>query len=157
IRAEGKDDLTRFEGAAVAIGHFIRQIREGRMTEDEAWEAARGWNAATLQPPWPEERLRNDFDRLARIDIETHGPIVPPSPALQAAPAEGWSLTDWRADRFMGVPPARHWLVEGLVPCATPGLFAAVGDAGKSMLALRLALIVATYPAVTTSPASPAG
>lgn len=157
IRAEGKDDLTRFEGAAVAIGHFIRQVREGRMTEGEAWEATRGWNQATLQPPWTEERLRNDFERLKRIDTDTNGPIIPASPVFRADATEGWALTGWRADKFVGVPPVRRWLVEGLIPVGTPGLFAAVGDAGKSMLALRLALVVSSYPTPATTADGPAG
>jgi hypothetical protein len=158
IRAEGKDDLTRFEGAATAIGHFIRQIREGRMTEEQAWEATRGWNAATLQPPWSDERLRTDFNRLLHIDVETHGPLVAPSPVFSVeAPPEGWTVLDWRADRFQGSPPVRRWLVEGIVPAGTPGIFAAVGDVGKSMLALRLALVVSSYPEVATTADSPAG
>lgn len=152
VRAEGRDDITRFEAAGSAIGHFVRMVREGRLSEGEAWEATRGWNLATLQPPWTEERLRNDFDRLTRLDIETHGPIVPPAePFIPSAPSEGWSLTDWRADRFRGPAPARQWVVDGLIPAATPGIFAALGAAGKSMLALRLALIVSTYPAPQNS------
>ena len=60
------------------------------MTEDEAWRATCQWNVATLQPPWPEERLRQDFDRLTRIDIDTHGAIVPVQPFIPAsAPMNG--------------------------------------------------------------------
>lgn len=149
IRAEGMDDVTRFEGVAIAIGHYLRQVRDGRMTVEAAWEAARGWNTANLQPPWPDSRLRGDFDRLVHIDVETHGPLVAPAPVLAAEASSGWTVLDWRADRFQGPAPARRWLVEGMIPLATPGLFAAVGDAGKSMLALRLALYVSCYPEPT--------
>lgn len=149
------DELTRFDAAGQALGHFIRMVREGRYTLDEAWTAAREWNQATLVPPWPEDRLRNDFERLNRIDHESHGPIVPP--VFLPTVEQGWSIADWRADRFKGLPPERNWLVEGLVPSGVPGVFAAVGDAGKSMMALRLALVVSTHPVPQTTKDSPAG
>jgi len=141
------DDITRFEAAGKAIGHFIRMVREGRMSPDQAWQATCEWNTATLVPPWSEDRLRNDFDRLVRNDEQAKGPLIEVKPVVPEATADGWSLTDWRADRFSGTAPERVWLVEGLIPSGTAGLFAAVGDAGKSMLALKLALHVATAPA----------
>lgn len=147
IHEGGVDDMTRFEGAGKAIGHFIRMVREGRYDIAGAWEATKGWNQATLVPPWSEERIRTDFDRLVSLDIQARGPLIAAAPALATQQAAGWAVTDWRADRFTGPAPERLWLVEGLVPLATPGLFAAVGDAGKSMLALRLALFISSYPA----------
>lgn len=145
IREGGQDDITRFEGAGKAIGHFIRMVREGRYDLAGAWEATKGWNQATLVPPWDEDRLRTDFDRLVRQDIQEKGALVAAAQFLAAQPSEGWQIGDWRSDRFQGAAPARQWLVDGLVPLATAGVFAAVGDAGKSMLALRLALFVTTY------------
>jgi|GEM_PF-3883438 len=155
IHEGATDELTRFEGAGQALGHFIRMVREGRYSLDEAWAAAKDWNAATLVPPWDEARLRNDFERLVRIDHDAHGPVVPP--VFLPTAEQGWAITDWRADRFQGVPPERKWLVEGLIPAAVPGVFAAVGDAGKSMMALRLALVVASHPPCATTKDSPAG
>jgi hypothetical protein len=148
VHEGGVDDITRFEAAGKAIGHFIRMVREGRMAPEEAWRAVCEWNAATLVPPWSEERLRNDFDRLVRADEHARGPLVQVQPVVQQTKAEGWSVADWRADRFAGPAPERRWLVDGMIPLGTAGLFAAVGDAGKSMLALQLALRVATAPVV---------
>lgn len=159
ILAEGgsADGLTRFEGVSMALGHILRMMRQGRYTEEQAWNAAREWNIATLVPPWTEERLRGDWERLARIDRETYGPIVLVQPAIPQN-ATGLQLTDWYArDKFKGSAPERHWLVEGLIPRGTPGVFAAVGDAGKSMLALRLANMVASYAPPETTAQSPAG
>lgn len=149
VHEGGVDDITRFEAAGKAIGHFIRMVREGRMTPDEAWQAACEWNTATLVPPWPEERLRNDFERLVRNDVESRGPFIPVQPVTQETTPEGFAVTAWRADRFAGAAPERVWVVEGLIPAGTAGVFAAVGDAGKSMMALKLALQIATAPAPT--------
>ena len=152
IHAEGVDDLTRFEGASVALGHFIRMIREGKMTEDEAWEAAKGWNEATLRPAWDEDRLRRDFDRLIDIDFATHGPIVQHTPVLTDEASEGWTIEDWGLGRYARAVPARRWLVDDLIPLGTAGVFAAPGDAGKSMLALRLGYTVACAPVAANDP-----
>lgn len=157
IRAGGEDEITRFEGAGSAIGHHIRQVREGRWTLDEAWAATKDWNHAVLRPIWDENRLRNDFDRLHRADIAAKGPIVPVTPAISHA-ATGLRLTDWYArDKFIGVPPERQWLVDGLIPRGTPGVFAAVGDSGKSFLALRLANVVGSHPAPRNAADGPVG
>lgn len=58
VREGAADAWTRFQGASAAIGHYLRQAHEGRMTLDEAWEAICSYNAAMLRPPWPEDRLR---------------------------------------------------------------------------------------------------
>lgn len=149
VHEGGVDDITRFEAAGKAIGHFIRMVREGRMTPAEAWEATKDWNTATLVPPWDEDRLRNDFERLVRADEQARGPLVAVAPVLPQAQAEGWSVADWRADRFKGEAPKRVWVVEGMIPAGTAGVFAAVGDAGKSMMALKLALHITTAPGET--------
>jgi hypothetical protein len=149
VHEGGVDDITRFEAAGKAIGHFIRMVREGRMTPEEAWKAACEWNTATLVPPWPEERLRNDFERLVRNDVEARGPFIPVQPVAQETVPEGFSVQAWRSDRFAGDAPERVWVVEGLIPAGTAGVFAAVGDAGKSMMALKLALQITTAPPPT--------
>lgn len=143
--AEGKDGRTRFEAAGKAIGHFIRMFREGRMSEDDAWRATKEWNAASLVPPWPEDRLRTDFDRLVEIDKREHGPIA--APLLPAQLAQTFAITGFRADKRIDEPvPPRRWVVEGIIPRGTAGVLAAVGDAGKSMMVLKLALDIAVTP-----------
>ena len=145
------DDMTRFEAAGKAIGHYIRMVREGRMSPEDAWVAVVQWNQANMVPPWSEDRLRNDFERLVRLDVQSRGPLVQSAPTIPETAPEGWSITDWRADIFSGPAPERRWLIEGLVPLGTAGVFAAVGDAGKSMMALQLALHVSTEPVVQST------
>jgi hypothetical protein len=58
-------------------------------------------------------------------------------------------ITDWRAaDRFVGEPPVRRWLVEGVFPLAQAALIAAAGGVGKSFLLLALAREVAAFDGI---------
>ena len=76
VRAGAQDGWTRFEGASAAIGHFVRQVHDGRMTADEGWEAIRGYNAACLQPPWPEDRLKTEADAIWALHVARNGPAL---------------------------------------------------------------------------------
>ncbi|MGK7864916.1 AAA family ATPase [Falsiroseomonas sp. E2-1-a4] len=86
VRDGGQDGWTRFQGASAAIGHFIRQVHEGRLTPDQGWEAICGYNAACLRPTWPLERLKAEADALWALHVERNGPALiragdaPPAP-----------------------------------------------------------------------------
>lgn len=75
IREDGKDGETRYLTLSKIIGHWLRMVRRGRATLEEAWIAVQQQNAATIQPPWPEERLLREFKALLRLDCENHGPM----------------------------------------------------------------------------------
>ncbi|APR99014.1 AAA family ATPase [Wolbachia endosymbiont of Folsomia candida] len=53
------------------------------------------------------------------------------------------NILDWRADRYIGSVPEQKFLVEGLFPLGVTSIVAAMGDTGKGMLLLDLALKVA--------------
>ncbi|WP_234305464.1 AAA family ATPase [Diaphorobacter sp. J5-51] len=58
-------------------------------------------------------------------------------------------ITRWRAaDRFIGQPQQRRWLVEGVFPQAQAALIAAAGGVGKSFLLLALTREVAAFDGV---------
>ena len=76
VRAGAVDAWTRFEGASAAIGHFVRQVHDGRMTADDGWEAIRGYNQACLQPPWPEDRLKTEADAIWALHVARNGPAL---------------------------------------------------------------------------------
>jgi len=76
VHEGGADAWSRFEGASAAIGHFIRQVHEGRISPDEGWEAICQYNAAMLRPCWPTERLKAEYDRLWRLHVERNGPAL---------------------------------------------------------------------------------
>lgn len=75
IREGGQDGETRYLTLSKIIGHWLRMVRRGLATFEEAWIGVQQQNAATIQPPWPEERLLREFKALLRLDCENHGPM----------------------------------------------------------------------------------
>ena len=53
-------------------------------------------------------------------------------------------LSDWYATRYSGAAPEQRFLVEGAFPMGVVSILAAMGDTGKGMMTLDLALSVAT-------------
>jgi len=60
-------------------------------------------------------------------------------------------LSDWHATRYSGDAPEQCFLVEGSVPMGVVSILAAMGDTGKGMMTLDLALPVATGKARSVS------
>ena len=60
-------------------------------------------------------------------------------------------LADWQATRYAGDAPEQRFLVEGSIPLGVVSVLAAMGDTGKGMIALDLALSVATGKPRTVS------
>lgn len=55
----------------------------------------------------------------------------------------GLQLSDWTALRYQGKAPEQHFLIDGSFPMGVVSILAAMGDTGKGMLTLKLALEVA--------------
>ena len=72
-REGDQDAWSRFAGASAAIGHYVRMAHSGQMTRDEAWEAIAQYNAAILRPPWPQDRLAAESQRLWEKHCGKHG------------------------------------------------------------------------------------
>ncbi len=75
IRSEGRDDVTRFQAVGKVIGHWLHVARGGSMTMADAWTHVQEHNAACIEPPWDEAKLRESFDALLERDIASHGPM----------------------------------------------------------------------------------
>jgi putative DNA primase/helicase len=75
IRSEAKDDLTRFEAIGKVIGHWLHVVRSGRETLEQAWVRVMEHNAAAIDPPWSEEKLRASFEAILKRDVQAHGPM----------------------------------------------------------------------------------
>lgn len=56
----------------------------------------------------------------------------------------GINIYDWCTDQYKGKAPEQKFLVDGTIPMGMVSLLAAMGDTGKGMLTLNLALQVAT-------------
>ncbi|WP_353273378.1 AAA family ATPase [Wolbachia endosymbiont (group A) of Agelastica alni] len=54
------------------------------------------------------------------------------------------NILDWNLSRYLGAVPPQKFLVEGLFPLGVTSIVAAMGDTGKGMLLLDLALKVAS-------------
>ncbi len=67
-------------------------------------------------------------------------------------PKSRFNLLDWTFDRYVGLPPERKWLIRGVLPLAVPGMVAAIGGAGKSMLLLDLVVKTASVVPGMTMP-----
>ena len=72
-REGAQDAWSRFAGASAAIGHYIRLAHSGQMNRKEAWEAISQYNAAMLRPPWPQDRLAAEAQRLWEKHCEKNG------------------------------------------------------------------------------------
>ena len=99
VREGTQDDWTRFQGASAAIGYYLRQAHEGRLSLDEAWEAICGYNAAMLRPSWSEDRLKAETRRLWQRHLERNGPAQPPRQESHTAPLACFSLGQLLDDR----------------------------------------------------------
>jgi len=92
VREAGQDAWTRFQGASAAIGHFIRQVHDGRLTADQGWEAICQYNAACLRPEWPLPRLQAEADRIWALHVERNGPPLLRAEAAPPASVPAHSL-----------------------------------------------------------------
>lgn len=101
VRAGGVDGITRFEALSRVIGHWVRNARYGKCDLQEAWAAVCDHNAACMEPPWEEPRLRREFDALLKRDVDQKGPM--PTNADDALRTRGGGLDQPDA---APVPPA---------------------------------------------------
>jgi hypothetical protein len=145
----GGEDLTRWGEFSKVCGFYIAEVRGGRLTADQAVEAAYGWMLAHMVPPWPRQRFEQEFQGLIRKDVQNHGPF----PQAVAQPAPGStievidsteSLLTWAANRRSHtVAPQRRVLVEGQIFSGKRHMIVAEGGAGKTGAVLELALKLA--------------
>jgi hypothetical protein len=155
VREGDQDEWSRFTGASIAIGHFLRMVHDGRMSPDDGWEAIRGYNAAALRPSWPEERLKAESERLWAKHIEKNGPPLIRATTSRAMPTAmpAFSLGALLDD----VSPMPEDLIAPRV--LTPGGLLVLGGApkvGKSdFLICWLVLMAAGLPFLGFTPPRP--
>jgi phage/plasmid primase-like uncharacterized protein len=107
----------------------------------KAKEAAELINASVIIPEFKKpEKGKTDFNDL----LEAEGPEAVRIQILGCQTR--FKLSDWCIDAYHGSAPERRWLVYKTFPMASVAILAAMGDAGKGMLSLDLALKVAADP-----------
>lgn len=156
VHEGGGDAWTRFEGASAAIGHYIRMVHEGRISANEGWEAICQYNAAMLRPAWPEERLKQESERIWALHVKKNGPALLRSDAdvqVEAQPLPVFSFGQLLDDRSP-MPP------DIIAPrVLTPGGLLVLGGApkvGKSdFLISLLAHMAAGVPFLGFAPPRP--
>ena len=72
---------------------------------------------------------------------------VPSDPNWMWEPDE-LTITDWGMESYQGDAPKIDWLIEDVLPRATPGLVCSLGGVGKSYLMLDLSIRIAAGPGV---------
>ncbi|MDX9859303.1 MAG: AAA family ATPase [Rhodospirillales bacterium] len=105
--------------------------------------AAGAVSVAILLPPDDKPEKWDAADAVAE-GMDVAGFIA--TAARQAVRPENAALDlgDWHATRYAGAAPEQHFLVEGSFPMGVVSILAAMGDTGKGMMILDLALSVAT-------------
>lgn len=120
VRECGIDGITRFAALSKVIGHWIRNVRRGACSADEAWQAVLDHNAAMIDPSWDERCLQDEFRRLWQVDVRNHGPM--PASASDRGMGDAGAAPklsdDALASAFVAehggawkyVPPWKSWL-----------------------------------------------
>lgn len=148
----GGSVTTRFSEFNRVAGHYIHCARRGEMSLTEAYDALGGWVSAHMIPPWPENKVRSEWDALVRQDIIAKGSMSAHAQTTQTAQTASSQngklpinlLQEWAAHRWIIDPVPEHdVLVEGLVLKGEPHLFVGEGGSGKTFLLADLALKVA--------------
>lgn len=131
FHAGGDGDETRWNALSTVIGSEIKSWHEGRVTKDDAWQRVYGYNQARIRPPWPDSRLRREFDALAKKHTSEHGPA---QEARTGAPLKVIHPADWEGKEV----PERGWIVQDLIPLRNVTMLSGDGGLGKSQIALQL-------------------
>jgi putative DNA primase/helicase len=109
VREGGQDGVTRHDALTSVTGHWLRKVRLGKITADEAWAAVRKWNAEHIIPPWTEQHLRREFDSIGALDRRRHPSVSAGDASSQGASVEAPTLSeDHLAQAFVAVHGA-HW------------------------------------------------
>lgn len=112
---------------------------KGNAGVEQAKKAAEAIGARVVIPEFKNASTRpTDFNDLSSLEgIEAVRQQVQPKIAK-------FDPSQWTIDSYQGAAPERTWLIKYTFPMAAVSLIAAMGDAGKGMILLDLALRVAT-------------
>ncbi|HET6940572.1 MAG TPA: AAA family ATPase [Sphingomicrobium sp.] len=135
---EGGEDRTRFSEFSRVAGFQISEARAGRITLAEAYQNTQGWMLTHMIPPWPEKRLNDEFQAVARLDAQRYGP-------QPIVPANADQPRKLPIERFADIEASltNNWLVWNILPGCGIGVIYGYPGSGKSFLAIDIAIKIA--------------
>ena len=143
VKAGGDGNSTRWSSFNQVAGYHINLARLGKLTMSDAENMTRGWVASHMSPPWPDHRVKKEWDDMVGVDRRNNGPMI--ANKEQSFDAD-LDINDWRVDSWVtGDKPSRKFLVDGYLQRGKHQMIAAEGGAGKTFLCLDLALKVAAW------------
>ena len=150
----GKTDWSPLKGKRVLVWPDHDEPGQQYATAaSQAVLAAGAASVSVLNPPDGKPEKWDAADAAAEgMDVAS---FIAAAPRQGARPEKiSLELPDWQASRYAGDVPRQQFLVEGSIPLGVVSVLAAMGDTGKGMITLDLALSVATGKprAVSVSP-----
>ena len=122
---------------------------------EKVGEALQEEGATKVSILYPDESWPDKYDAADAIsdglDIRTFL-LDAEKKEIKVDDSWGLHLFDWQATRYAGDAPEQFYLVDKTFPLGVVSIIAAMGDTGKGMLLLNLALLVATGVANPISP-----
>lgn len=151
---------TRWSEFSRVAGHYIYSARTGAISIAEAKELTAGWVTAHMHPSWPDSRVDQEFAGLLNKDIQRRGRIEEREPDEKSCHLIGKDnerketpgneagvpyLHAYAAHRyFTGEPKPRRFLIDGLILAGKPHLLVGEAGAGKTYIAIDMALKIAS-------------
>ncbi|MEG3637672.1 AAA family ATPase [Magnetococcus sp. PR-3] len=111
---------------------------------------------SVLMPPHDKPEKWDAADAIDE-EMDVRGFIQQAPRQDDSGPQRRLQLQDWTFHRYHGPAPEPKWLIDGVLPVGVPGLVAAIGGAGKSMLLLDLCIKVAQIEGVSPIPSEALG
>ena len=106
----------------------------------KAIEKAGAHSVVVLKPPQGKPDKWDAADAVAESFDIPHWIATTDRKTIKSA---GLRIKDWTALRYQGKAPEQQYLIDGSFPMGVVSILAAMGDTGKGMLTLKLALEVA--------------
>lgn len=147
-----KTDWTPLAGKDVII--WPDKDKSGWEYAENVGETLKEVGAAKITILYPRDEWPDKYDAA---DAVTEGVSIPDflinAKRLEVKEDDNWALHlyDWQATRYDGDAPEQRFLVKDTFPLGVVSIIAAMGDTGKGMLLLNLALLVATGSPNTNS------
>ena len=141
--SEGEEGMqNRFNSFNQVCGYWLKLAELGTTDLEEAFDMVRGWVASNMSPPWPDERIRKEFNALnARHTAQVQQKSAIPNVSNEEGGLLAWAASNWTH----GKPPQRQFLVKGLIPQGVPMAIVAEGGAGKTFAMLDLCVAISGY------------